>query len=317
MKEIGGYLQLDQFIEKPYHKGMIELNTARNALIYLIKANRIEKVYIPYFLCNSISNALKRYSINYEYYNVDKKFHPLFNKELKQNEYIYVVNYFGQISDNIIIALKEKYRNIIIDNVQAFFQKPKEGIHTIYSCRKFLGVPDGAYLYTDTTLKEEFEMDKSANRMTHILGRFEGNASDYYESFKKNDEFFKIQPIKKMSRLTRNILGAIDYKTIIKKRNSNFTFLNDKLNSSNILNIKHVNGAFTYAYYIRNGIEIRKKLAQKKIYIPTLWPNVLKDSPKDSIEYDYTANILPLPCDQRYENEDMNTIVKEIYKCIN
>ena len=48
---------------------------------------------------------------------------------------------------------------------------------------------------------------------------------------------------------------------------------------------------------MENGIEIRKKLAEKKIYLPNLWPNILNENLEDTIDYHYAANILPLPCD--------------------
>lgn len=312
MKEIGGYLQLDQLINNPYHKNLIELNTARNALIYLVKAKKIKKVYIPYFLCDSIANMLKKYQVEYEYYYINKDFMPIFNQELYENEYLYIVNYYGQIIDDKIKNIKEKYRFSIIDNTQAFFQKPIPGIDTIYSCRKFFGVPDGAYLYTNTILEEQLEDDKSSNRMKHILGRFEGEASDYYDDSRNNDAYFKELPLKKMSKLTRNILGAIDYKDVRLCRNGNFNFLHERLNTKNLLNIIIPDGAFAYPYYVKDGIKIRRKLAEKKIYIPTLWPNVLRYNNESSIEYDYAANILPLPCDQRYRLNDMKMIIDNL-----
>lgn len=314
MKEIGGYFELDQLANKPYHHDMIELNTGRNALAYLIKAKSIKKVYIPYYLCDSVSGLLDRLLIDYEGYSIDKNFNPLFDKKLKNGEYLYVVNYFGQISNDVILALKERYGRIIVDNTQSFFQKPIQGIDTIYSLRKYFGLPDGAYLSTDRILKEELEEEKSGHRMNHILGRFEGEASTYYNDFRRNDESFKTLPLKKLSRISRNILGAIDYEAVRLRRNKNFQFLNKSLSASNHLNISVPEGPFAYPYYAENGTEIRKKLARKKIYIPTLWPNVLQDNDEKSIEYDYTANILPLPCDQRYEKDDMKYIVEEMRK---
>lgn len=312
MKEIGGYFGLEQLIDRPYHINVIELNTARNALIYLVKAKKIKKIFLPYFLCDSVANILKKYSINYEYYHIDKDFMPIFNQELHLDEFLYIVNFYGQITDNVIWKFKTEYLNIILDNTQSFFQKPISGVDTIYSCRKYFGVPDGAYLSTDTTLDEKLEEDKSSPRMNHILGRFEGQASDYYSEFKKNDESFKELSLKKMSRLTKNILGAIDYKRVIEIRNMNFEYLHSKLKHTNTFDIKPQYGPFAYPYYCENGIEMRKRLAEKKIYIPTLWPNVLKENCEDSVEYNYAANILPLPCDQRYNIEDMEYIVKEL-----
>ena len=309
MREIGGYFELDQFINKPYYENLVELNTGRNALLYLVKAKKISKIYLPYFLCNSVSDVLSKYKIDYEYYNVGKDFFPIFEEKLKEDEYLYIVNYYGQITDDVTRKFKKEYKNIILDNTQSFFQKPIVGVDTIYSCRKYFGVPDGAYLSTDVVLNERLEEDQSSFRMKHILGRFEGKASDYYIEFKKNDETFKELPIKSMSKLTRNILGAIDYEKVIETRNRNFEYLHNRLRNKNILDIKLPYGPFAYPFYMENGIGTRKKLAEKKIYIPTLWPNVLKENHEDSIEYDYAANILPLPCDQRYGVEDMDKIV--------
>lgn len=59
-------------------------------------------------------------------------------------------------------------------------------------------------------------------------------------------------------------------------------------------------------------MEIKKKLAEEGIFIPTLWPNVMDEMPLDSIEYDYASNILPLPCDQRYSTNEMRIIVEKL-----
>ena len=124
MKEIGGYFGLEQLINKPYYDNLVALNTGRNALIYLIKAKRISKVYLPYYLCNSVSDKLSKNNISFEYYHIQKDFLPLFEKGLKNDEYLYIVNYYGQVSDYIIKRLKDKYKNIILDNAHSFFQKP-------------------------------------------------------------------------------------------------------------------------------------------------------------------------------------------------
>lgn len=316
MREIGGYFQLDQLVDKPYYRNLIELNTGRNALIYLVKAKKIKKVYLPYFLCNSVTDILKKYRVNFEYYSIGKNFLPVFDNKLKKDEYLYLVNYYGQITNDIAKKYKEKHENIILDNTQSFFQKPNLNIDTIYSCRKYFGLPDGAYLSTNVVLDEILDEDQSSSRMQHILGRLEGKASEYYTEFKKNDETFKELPLKRMSILTRNLLGAIDYKRVIDTRNKNFKYLHEQLGDSNILDVKLPYGPFAYPYYVRNGIEVRKKLAKKNIYIPTLWPNVLRGNCEDSTEYDYAANILPIPCDQRYVTNDMNYIVKELGLCM-
>lgn len=313
MKEIGGYFELEHLISDEYYKGLIHLNTARNALLYLIKLKEIEKVYIPYYLCNSVSDMLQKFGYKYEYYRIAADFSPIFNKNLKEQEYLYIVNYFGQLSEEKILSLKDQHKQIIIDNSQAFFQRPLSLIDTIYSCRKFFGVPDGAYLSTDKKLDEELEIDISKGRIEHLLGRFEGKASDYYSDFLEVDEQFNGATLKQMSKLTRNLMGAIDYRNVFRKRNSNYRYLEKELYKFNQIKLISPRGPFCYLFYSKNGLQLRKDLAEKKIYIPTLWKNVLNTTPKESIEYQYSANLLPIPCDQRYDLEDMKYIVE----CIN
>jgi hypothetical protein len=316
MKEIGGYFGLEQLINNEYHKDLIALNTGRNALLFLLKAKNIQKLYIPYHLCNSISYMLKKYEFHFEYYHIDADFNPTFNKKLCEDDYLYIVNYFGQLTNDKVICLKQKYGKIILDNTHAFFQKPIDEIDTIYSCRKFFGVPDGAYLSTNSVLEEVIEIDISKDRMTHILGRFEGSASDYYSSFQENDASFRYEPLKCMSKLTKNILGAIDYQKVKNIRDENYAYLDSKLSKMNKLPLVNPEGAFAYPFYLENGVEIRKKLIEKSIYIPTLWPNVLEDMTEGTIEYDYAANILPLPCDQRYGKDDMRNVIEVVLKCL-
>ena len=312
MKEIGGYFELEKLVSNEYHKGLFSLNSGRNALLYILRAKNINKLYIPYFLCNSIKDMLKLHRYRFEFYHIDSNFMPAFNKILGRDEYLYVVNYYGQLNNQIAEQLKQKYKQIILDNTHAFFQKPIEGIDTIYTARKFFGVPDGAYLYTDTKLEDDLALDVSKDKMAHLLGRYENEASEYYGTFKNNENSFINASLKLMSEMTHNILGAIDYEEVIRKRNANYVYLHDKLNVYNKLNLEFPNGAFTYPFYMENGLEIKLRLAEKKIYVPTLWPNVIRDNLKNSIEHSYAANILPLPCDQRYGGDEMEYIVKEL-----
>jgi hypothetical protein len=314
MKEIGGYFELEELIKNEYYKNLIALNTGRNALYYVLKARNIKKLYIPYYLCDSISNMLNRYKFNYDYYNINSDFTPFFSKKLSSDEYLYIVNYYGFLEEELVISLKEKYGRIILDNTHSFFQSPIKNIDTIYSCRKFFGVPDGAYLSTNVKLNEKIEIDESKDRMKHLLGRYEGKASDYYNDFQMNEKKLESLSMKYMSKLTHNILGAIDYDRVLEIRNKNYWYLKENLDKYNKLKTKNIVGPFAYPLYIENGIKIKKELAKKGIYIPTLWGNVLEEMPNSSIEYKYASNILPLPCDQRYNLEHMQFIVNEMSK---
>lgn len=309
--EIGGYMQMETFRGSEYHSDAIRLNSGRHCLEYLLKARKIKKIYLPYFLCASLRKVCEKCNVGYELYHIDENFNPLLN-EICNDSFVYIVNYYGQKSEADVLNFKEKYKNIIVDNAQAFFSKPVSGVDTLYTCRKYFGVADGGYLYTDSVLAESLETDISYPRMEFVLGRYELDASTFYKQASDNNKIFENEDLKLMSKLTRNLLKGIDYNIAISKRNENFLFLYNNFKDINKLDLVIPDGAFMYPLYIKNGMEIKKKLAREKIYIPTLWPDVFDLCKKGSIEYDLAENILPLPVDQRYGTENMEYIVESI-----
>lgn len=315
MREIGGYIELDTYNGKLLHERAIALNCGRNCLAYLIEANEIKKIWLPYFLCDSVRNMCEKYGVHIKYYHISTDW-TIQDVELQQNDYLYVVNFYGQLDIEYVKGLKNKYERIILDNSQAYFEMPIVGVDTLYTCRKFFGVSDGAFLFADKKIKRNLSIDESYERIRYVLGRFEKSASEFYEEASANNEFFDNEPIKQMSKLTQNFLCAIDYELIKKLRTDNFEYLNEKMADINQLTIKNVEGAFMYPLMVDNAQEIKKKLLEKKIYIPTLWPNVLNDVPKDWWEYRLANNVLPLPVDQRYGQEVMEYMVRVILKNI-
>ncbi|ANU27600.1 hypothetical protein [Planococcus versutus] len=309
MKEIGGYFGLGDLVDQPFYKELVALNSGSNALLYLIKARHMTKIHIPWYLCDSVSDLITKSGCQFDYYSVDEQFQPIFDQQLGAGEYVYVVNLYGQITDEKIKALKTRYPQLIMDHSQAFFQRPLEGVDTIYSCRKYFGLPDGAYLATDVQLTESLEQDQSKDRMAHVLGRSESSASDYYAEFRDSNDKLSHVPLRTMSKVTSHLMGAVDTDRAIQKRNENYARLHELLETENPLKLTTPTGPFAYPLLVENGMIIRKKLAEQNIYIPLLWPNVLEDCPQDSIEYHYALNILPLPCDQRYNKEDMDYLV--------
>ena len=144
-----------------------------------------------------------------------------------------------------------------------------------------------------------------------MLGRFEGeSASDYYGDFRQNDDAFESLELRLMSRLTENIMNAVDYNRVKKAREENFAMLDSLLGDKNKLKPRLPAGPYAYPFYCENGMAIKKALAAKKIFVPTLWPEVTEMG--QELEADLAKSILPLPCDQRYGKEDMERIAEEL-----
>jgi hypothetical protein len=315
MSSIGGYfgLELNQGMEE-YHSGAINLNTGRNALEYILMVNSYNKLYIPFYTCGVILEPLLKLNIEYEFYSIDANLEPVFNYgNLKDNEGFLYTNYFG-LKDDFILYLTGICNNIIIDNAQSFFSRPLEGVDTFYTARKFFGVSDGAYLYSEHRIAVELDFDDSSCRLGHLIKRIEHGVKNGYSDFLKTEEELKNEPIKQMSRLTNKILKSIDYNNVIKKRVHNFKYLMKELNSLNELKFELHDGfvPMVYPFLDANSSKLYSRLIGNEIFVAKYWPNVKEWVATDSFEYYLAENLLALPIDHRYEIEDMARIINLI-----
>lgn len=313
MKAIGGYFELELNKKEEYHLDAIRLNTGRNAFEYLLLANSYTKVYLPFFTCDVLLEPLKKHQIVYEFYNIDEQFEPLFDYNIVQsNEIFLYTNYFG-LKDNFIKTLANKFKKLIIDNSQSFYSKPIDGIDTFYSPRKFFGIPDGAYLYSNKKLEIFLEKDTSFNRCSHLLKRMDSNAESGYEDFTVNDVSLRNQDIKEMSNLTQSLLSAIDYRVSADKRMQNFNVLHQALKETNKLqiDISNIGVPMVYPYWTENQ-NLRQKLLDNKVYTAIYWNNVKQWAMSGTLENRFVDEIVYLPLDQRYDFCDIGTITELI-----
>lgn len=214
---------------------------------------------------------------------------------------------------------KQKYSfDVCIDNTQAFFNMPITEEHTIYSVRKFFGVQDGAYLYTNKARYTDLEIETSYDKSMYLLKRIDLGASYSYNDFKENSKTHSNQPIRNMSNLSKRILESIDYDLVSKKRMNNFKFLHSRLSKLNSLeiNIDNITCPMIYPFLIKEGKELREKLISNKIFVAKYWPGILESINSKSFESYLINNLISLPIDQRYSIEDMKYIVKIVEEII-
>ena len=226
--------------------------------------------------------------------------------------FLYLINYYGQLEKNYLEKLLAGHKRVIVDNAQDFFCGPIEGVDTIYTCRKFFGVPDGAYLYTDAQADFTLQADFSYDRMEFLLGRYECGAEKFYQNYRENEAWMDKQGLSAMSALTHNILRSIDYERVEQTRTGNAKRLDAGLGENNLLTVKNMTGAYLYPYFCADGEKLRKKLIERKIFVPVLWQNVLEDCDIDTAEYNFSKNMVPLPCDQRYTENDMDEVIAAV-----
>ena len=63
-QEIGGYLELEVFHGKEYYPDLVKVNLGRTALCWLLESRKIETLYLPFFLCDSVIDTCLRQGIH-------------------------------------------------------------------------------------------------------------------------------------------------------------------------------------------------------------------------------------------------------------
>ena len=297
-EELGGYLQLEFSKVWSVDKLGIALNSGRNALEYIIRARDIKTMLIPYFICDSIVNKCLELNVQIKYYRLNENFFPLV--PLEHNfDAIFIVNYFG-VNDKSCAEALSFYDKVILDNSQAFFSNLRSGFGTIYSPRKFFGIPDGGIVYCEEELQKKLDRDISGARISHLIIRLESSAKEGYHQYLENESLIGRLKLKRMSCLSLSILESIRITHVQTKRKLHFSFLHNLLGDRNYrFNFDLEMSSLVYPYYSQDAEEIRKRLIAENIYVPTYWPEVKQrviDS--NSLEYLWTSNIVALPIDQ-------------------
>lgn len=320
MKAIGGYFELADYEEgsKFPHENGILLNTGRNALEYILRSVGVVKgIYLPYYTCEVVLEPLKKLHIPLVFYHTNSRFEIEDDICPKEGEFIIANNYFG-IKDGYINKQAEKYgEHLIVDNAQALFAKPVPGINCFYSTRKFVGVADGGVAYLGSSEPSSViitEKDDTVGHDSHLYKRKEYGAEAGFAEYQENEIKIGNQPIRWMSDKTRKILEHIDFEIVIARRRKNFSILHNVLKDRNFLSLPDIETfvcPMVYPFATKIDRDLRKELIDNKIFVAKYWPNVHQVGDYDT-EYQMATKVLPIPCDQRYGEEEINRILEII-----
>ena len=211
-------------------------------------------------------------------------------------------------------TLASKFKRVIIDNSQAFFAEPIEDALNVYSARKFIGVPDGAYVMGKDAEKytDEYEQGYSSDTSLFLLQRIEyGCEGKTYQNRTINEERIDHEDIRKMSALTRAILDGTDYQELIDKRRENFRIAVELFSEINEINplLYYDQDCVPMVYPLMiNDENLLSRLLSAKHFQGHWWNYILEIAEKDSFEYKMSSLMVPITIDQRYTREHLEYI---------
>lgn len=313
---IGGYFELELSDNRclPY-SGSARFQSARAAFVALLRAGKPKRVWMPRYICNAMLAPLQDEKIACVWYNVNAQFDVDGNVDIASEDWLLYVNYFGICDDNVARLLQRfPPDQIVLDYSQSFFARPEQqALATIYSPRKFFGIPDGGLLVSQVPISLPALRDKgSFGRSAHLMKRLAESPEAGYVDYQHAEESLTACEPKQMSQLTERILASIDFEVTSKKRLDNYQFLHEKLGAKNRLSLdtSRITAPLCYPFQTHDA-GLRSRLISERIFVATYWPDAMDRLGEECAE-SIIRNLLPLPIDQRYGRSEMERIVSVV-----
>lgn len=318
--------------------GFVYTRSGRDALrlaASTLKEEGCEIALLPCYCCGSMATPFTDAGLEIRYYGVDEKLHLDLDSIAKvatpgiREAFLYM-NYYGvhSVTKRELRLIKEELDLAVIKDAThdwldyGIDSESNLDDFTVVSLRKWAGLPDGGLVYAgDRRLASPVANDGAyAEARKDAMGQ----KGAYLESGEKH---LKGQYLKKlrdcgellesfheassMSAGSRSIAGGVDWKNMAAVRRRNAAVLHCGLEE---LGVRHFYSEETTPLWIPFVPEcdrdrLQATLAKQDLYCPYLWP-----LPKgaygcsDAIDR-FVDSMLCLPCDQRYDEDDMGSIL--------
>ena len=311
--EIGSFIEL-QFPKGREHysrsSGIARLNTGRAAIWHAFRCTGCNAIWLPYYQCDTVRDFLSAKGVSLRFYHIDNHFNPI-DLTPAENEAVLLVNYYGVMSRRRMAELARPFAHAIIDNCQAFFCAPLSSCMNVYSCRKFVGVPDGAYVIGADAQRftEEYPQGFSSDTALFLLQRIEyGCEGKAYQSRGLNEHRIDTEDCSKMSTLTRAILDGTDYAPIQARRRENFQIAQEFFGEANQLDAMQYYDDDTVPMVYPLVVEddtLLSRLQAAKHFQGHWWSYICQELPENTFEHYLSRYVIPITIDQRYGRREL------------
>lgn len=312
-KAIGGYFELE--LSEPreaMHQGAHRFQCARTAFLAVLSARAPRRVWLPFFICDSIVDQVQAAGLECCFFPLNSRLGVAEDVAVAGDDILLYVNYFGICNAEVAKVLRRfAPTQVVLDNSQSFYTPAADCLATIYSPRKFFGVPDGGLLFSSLPVASPREIDEGSEaRMRHLIKRLGGPPEVGYADYQSAEASLVGAPPRSMSALSARLLSTVDFDAVRQRRRANFALLHAALGDRNELAIDadRIDAPLCYPF-LSGDISYKKTLLAHRVFVPTYWPEVARRTGVPAFETRLVNSLHALPCDQRYRQDDMAKII--------
>ncbi|MBO4719328.1 MAG: DegT/DnrJ/EryC1/StrS family aminotransferase [Prevotella sp.] len=301
---------------------------------------QVKRVLLPIYTCSSVINPIESLGIECIYYPINKQLEVDIDglMDLIEREHpdsIYFQSYYGF---DTLASVRPYYhdlqdKNIIVveDITHSWLSdfNTTEADYSVVSLRKWLQLPDGGALMSNKHVLGQIPQYGESDKIVVEFVKASEGKERYFQTHNPADkQEFRQHYVNakdllqqddaphRISNISCSVLAKTDFDEIIRRRRENATYLRQNLCNKVVepcipLNDNKATPLYFPIYVKDNRGTLQKELASHNIYCPVHWPmptqvRTVMDADNSYI-YDH---VLSLICDQRYNLEDMSSIVK-------
>ncbi|MFM2606178.1 pyridoxal phosphate-dependent transferase [Vibrio chagasii] len=299
-------------------------NSGRSSLRWAVRSMSLQgkRVLVPNFVCQIVVDVLLEFDIEVLFYAVQDNFEFEFSDDYQDISAVYLVKYFGHESTSYRNLIERSQVPLIIDDV--FGVEPPKVLADVQWCyfnslRKITAIADFSQLISNVPLERlnkfrlsEFSEIKyqAKNIKAEFLSNSIGNESDYLSPFSYAENLLDsgvgiYEPEDKSTVLACQFYS--DKHVELKIRKENLTTAKELLRSDQYIDI-NVNFPSFLPLLLANRDRVRNGLMEHSIFLAVHWPEV------EQVSNQLSGNVLSLPLDSRYTQEDISRICNLIKK---
>lgn len=328
-----------------YEEDGIYLRSGRECLLWVgltCLERKISRVLMPALCCPAMVQPFKQLGFDVVFYQISSNL-TIDTEDLlarmSNDTLILVIHYYGirGYSKEDIMSIKRSFDNVLFvqDNTQCLFTC---SLHdddvtdfSIASIRKWLAIPDGAVLRTNTELANIVKSGDSVfakrwyqamklktlfleNGDQDIKRQYRAIFAECASGLRKEEVV-----ITKISSISSSLLSTIDVDEVKKRRKTNFDALYEWIKNEEpevVKYCKEQDAPLCLPLLVENRDELQKILSNINIYCQVLWP-----SPEGTEKYEFSrwfsSHMLAIPCDQRYDVDGMKYVAQSIVESLN
>ena len=302
---------------------------ARSALAYLIKLVRPPNVWLPAFLCDALAEAVPEALT--QFYPVGASLTPQVSAlvNVQDGDMFVGINYFGRcVADDFIDFAASRPGVFFVEDCAHCLVPPVTawGDWRLFSPRKLLGVADGGIL---VAMREGRLLPQPSRAQTSPetqwlaqISRFEdeyGLKAVAWHAANQAKEVAMTVTDAAMTRLSRVLLNLADPQTLAQRRLKNFYALEEKFKHL-LLPLNRPTGYAPFAFPIQleeaQRKDVLKSLHEQHLYVAVHWRDLPSPAERFPEEHKLSRQLISLPCDHRYGDEDMTRIIRSVTKAI-